>query len=304
MTHGHTFRPTDDFRDRLEREILLRHRQPATIPATRARAPIRRARGTAIVGLALVLGATAGFASAQIGRGAERDSLLAAARAEAMLANARRDLARAEVDDVERKVRAGLVDAEALLVVNADLAEAERRRNRLAIDIEEITTTGRSPRDDLNAPMVGGRDFVKLRIEADAMAAQARLRAAESAQATVDQRVRAGAASNLTGSAAALDVAMVRADLAVLFEKLSLRAEFLKSGTAIDELTRRLHTMQLRQDAAVLQQRLGVARERLTLVERQRSLGAVGDVELLRARLEVKETELSLQKTVQLLRAK
>jgi hypothetical protein len=265
---------------------------------------MRRTRAAAIVGVSLVLGGTAGFASAQIGHDAERDSLLSAARADAMLANARRDLARAELDELEKKVRAGVVAADALVQANAELADAERRRNRLTIDIQEITATGRAARDDLNAPVVNGHDFVKLRIEADAMGAQARLRAAESAQAIVDQRVRAGAASSVTGAEAALDVASARAELAVLVQKLALRAEFLTNGTPIEELTRRLNAAQLTQDASVLQKRLAVARERVTLAQRQRSLGMIGDAELLRAKLEVLEAELSLNKTVQQLRAK
>jgi outer membrane protein TolC len=133
---------------------------------------------------------------------------------------------------------------------------------------------------------------------------QARLRAAVAMQRHTDARINAGIASTVSSSAAALDVARVRAELAQLALKLSLRKEFLEKGTSIEQLTQRMHTAQLEQEVAVLQQMISMARDRLAIVERQRSTGAVGEVELLRARLEVLETELSLQNLQEQVRAK
>lgn len=294
MSDARTFRPSDEFRARLEAEILRRHREPAA-EAHRSIKRGTRLRSAVIASIALILGATAGFASAQIGRNAQRDSLLAAARADAEVADAQRDLARAEIREVERKLQLGLVGWDTSYQANVVLADAERRSNRLALDIEEIAATGASPRDELNAPVVAGRDFVKLRIEADLAAAQARLRSADAAQRMAEARMQAGLAPNASGTAVP-DVATVRAEMAILAEKLALRAEFLKNGTSIEELTRRLHLARLKQEANVLQQQLATAKDRLARVERQHALGVAGEIELLRAKLEVRETELGIQK--------
>jgi hypothetical protein len=302
MTREHTFRPGDEFRARLEQEVLRRHRMGSSIQPATGRSTRTRVRMGVIIVVSMVLGATAGFASAQVGRNAERDSLLAAARAEAALANSQRDLAQAMVNDVEQKLRAGLVGMETSIQANADLAVAEHRRKVLAIDIEEITATGASPRDDLNAPLVDGRDFVKQRIEADASVAQARLRAAENLLRIADARMRAGAGA--TDSPAALDAMTIRAELAVLAEKLALRNEFLKNGTSIGELAQRLDAARAKQDAGMLQERLAAARARLATFERQRSTAGVSEVELLRAKLAVLELEMSLARMQQAAQAR
>jgi hypothetical protein len=111
--------------------------------------------------------------------------------------------------------------------------------------------------------------------------------------------MRAGIGANAADSPAALEAMTLRAELAVLAEKLSLRNEYLKGGTSIEDLTRRLDAARARQDAGILQQRLAAARERLAAFEQQQSTGAGSQVEMLRAKLAVLELEMSLQRMPQ-----
>jgi hypothetical protein len=297
------YRPTDAFRERLEQEVLHRVRrgQPSHVHALPRRA--RWAKAAAIVIASASVGATAGFASAQIRQGSERDSLLASARAEAMLAKIRVDLARAQADDVSLKVRVGVLDQQSLDAATAELRDMEARRNRGGLDIEEITASGLPPRDDLTAPLVGTRDYVKMRIEVDLMAVQARLKAAEGRQAAAERMARVGAGPELA-AAVAVDVASARSEMSVLAEKLKLRAEFLDRGTSAAELATRLETAQVQADAYTAQAELRAAQERLVVIQKRRSAGVVGDVELLRAQLAVKEREVALQRLASRLRAR
>ena len=227
------YRPTDAFRERLEQEVLhrVRHAEPSRVHALPR--PTRWAKVAAIVIASASVGATAGFASAQIRQGGERDSLLASARAEAMLAKIRVDLARAQADDVSLKVRVGASDQQSLDAATAELRDMEARRNRGALDIEEITASGLQPRDDLTAPLVGSRDYVKMRIEVDLTAVQARLKAAEGRQAIAERMARVGAGPDVPATVA-VDVASAKSEMSLLAEKLKLRAEFLDRGTSAD----------------------------------------------------------------------
>ena len=65
---------------------------------------------------------------------------------------------------------------------------------RARYNIEEITATSQPPRDELSAPLVGGRDFVKDRIMLDLAAAQERLTTAEKVYSETERRARVGAA--------------------------------------------------------------------------------------------------------------
>jgi hypothetical protein len=302
MMNDIKYRPTPEFRDRLEWEVLRSYRR-----AGRARSSLVSPRSTwvraaAIVAVSIGIGTTAGLASAQISRSQEKDSLLAAARAEAMLAAMRRDIARAEADDVTRRVRAGVEDQQATERANAELRAMEMQLARIGLDMDEINASGRAPRDDLNAPLVNGRDFVKARIEAEASAAQQRLRAAEGNQGELERRARVGSATEIERLAGVVDVTRARAAMAVLAEKLRLRAEFVARNTPIDQLTRRLDRVQLQQDAVVAQQALALARARLELVEKQRGAGVANEVDVLRARLDVTQRNLELSRLATRLR--
>jgi hypothetical protein len=296
MTTTPEYRPTDQFRDHLEWEVRRRFRRADRDRMVTATRRPRWAKAAAIVAVSASIGATAGFASAQIRQNAGRDSLLASARAEAMLAKLRADLARAQADDMALRVRMGAVDQQSVDAAAAELREMDARRNRAGLNIEEILAAGLPPRDDLGAPLVNNRDYVKLRLELDLMGADARLKEAEGRRAIAERRARMGALVDGNLQTADVDAAMAKAELSVLAEKLKLRADFLEHATPADELARRADAAQLRADASVAQAQLAAARERLVLVEKRRGLGVADDVELLRAQLAVKEQELVLQK--------
>jgi hypothetical protein len=111
-----------------------------------------------------------------------------------------------------------------------------------------------------------------------------------------ESRLRLGAGSELARLEAELEGVQARAAMAALAERQNLRKEFLERGTAIEELLRRQQQAELRQEVLVAQRALAVARERLAVLEQRRARGAVEELEVLRARVEVRERELELQK--------
>lgn len=285
MTMDTTHRPTPQFREYLEGEVVRTFRRERLS---------RRLRGLAAVIAALAVGTTAGLASAQMGKGAQRDSLLQAATADLSLAAMRLELARAQHADASAKVKAGVLDASSLAAADAELRKMEAAAMRARLNMEEIRAASMPPRDDLNAPLVGGRDYVTERIQLELAVADMRMKAAEAARAEAERRARVGAASELTGLDAELELARARAALGVLAERQKLRKEFVERGTPGDELARRLQRQQLRLDAMVADQALGVARARLELVRKQRAAGVASELEQLKAEVELKEREAEL----------
>jgi hypothetical protein len=302
MTTSNRYKPTDEFRDNLEWEVLRRHRRNARASSGRSRST-RFAKAAVIVIVSMSIGVTAGFASAQISRGGAKDSLLADARATAMLAKTRLDIAKAEADDVQARVRVGAGDQEALLAALADVRAMDTRLATLALNIEEITASGQAPRDDLGAPLVSGRDYVRQRIALQASAVQARLKVAEETQANAERRFRAGVEDESVVTSTRLKVIHVQGQLFVLGEQLRLRDEFLSRGTSPAELVQRQEKAQLRADASFGMAELDAAKARLATTEKLRAVGKVSDVDLLRAQLAVKELELELSRLATRLRA-
>jgi hypothetical protein len=287
-----TYLPRPEFRAALESEVMRAYRRNDRAGAWARRRAQWRAAAAVVVSIAI--GTTSGLASAQIARSQERDSLLAAARADAMIASMRRDLARAQADDVDQKVRLGIEGEQTALRADAELRVMEMQLGRVGLNIEEIKASGHAPRDDLNAPVIAGRDFVKQRIEAEAAGVQQQLTAAEGTLAQVERRVRAGAGTEVERLAARVEVAKLRAAMTMLVTKLELRAEFVGKATPIADLARRLDRAQVQQDVLVAQEELALARARMSIVEKQRSAGLADEASELRARLDVTERQIQL----------
>jgi hypothetical protein len=285
ITQADVHRPTEAFRDFLEEEVARGFRHGRAM---------RRIRLAAVVLLSVALGTTGGLASAQIRESSQRDSLLEAAQADATLVQARLGLAKAKLEDARRMVAIGMATPEWSTGAELEVRQMEAQLARVAANINEIKATSQAPRDELNAPVVNGRDFVKDRIQYRLMAAQQQLQAAEAAQAEAARRVRVGAATELESLEPDLSLARARRDFAVLAERLALRKEFLERGTPIDQLTRRLEQAELRQDVVVAQRSLEVARTRAAALAKRKAVGAVGELELMKAQVELKEREIEL----------
>ena len=297
-------RPTTDFREHLEWEVVSAFRRQRRLNARHHAQLSRWLRAAAIVIVSVAIGASATLASAQIRQDARRDSLIDAAAADYTLAALRLQIARDQLSTVTRQTAAGAGGTSAELDAQADVRAKEARLMRVRLNLEEIRIGSQAPRDDLNAPLVNGRDFVKERLQVDLMAAQQRLTAAESAFGEMERRVRVGASTELDRLDAEGAVTRARAAMAVLAERLALREEYLSKHTPVDQLTRKLEDFQLTQDAAVAQQALSAARARFEHVSKQQSVGLASDIDLQRARLDVMEREVELQRIAQQLQAR
>jgi hypothetical protein len=286
--------PRPEFRERLEEEIIRAYRREVRIGATRGPRRHRQLRAAGIIALCIAVGAASGLASAQVRDLVRRDSLVEASSAELALIGLRLELARAQFEEASRKARVGALGLESLAAAEDELRAMETKAARARKNLEEVRASSQPPRDELNAPLVGGRDFVRERIQLDLLAAQREMLAAERVLEEVEKRREVGLTNRLSQQHAELDLTRARAALAVLAERQMLRREFLDRGTPTDQLLRRLEGIQLREDVRVGLEALKVAKSRTEELKRQRSVGNSSELEVMRAEVEVKELELQL----------
>jgi len=286
-------RPTADFRDFLEGEVIREYRRRRTF---------RRLRAAAVIIVSAGIGMSATLASAQVREASVKDSLLSALQADAMIAKLRLDLLRAQVAEEQKLVNVGARAAGDVPSLEA-LRELEAAVTRIRLNMAEVEASGRSPRDELNAPLVSGRDFVRERLEVGAMIAQVRLAAAERALEEAARRVRVGAASPLESADREATVARLRGEVAVVAERLKARADYLGEGTDVHELTVRIERTEVQQAVLAAQSSVRNAQARLDLVQRQQKAGAATDLDVLKAQVEVKMQELELQKLLKRLQS-
>jgi hypothetical protein len=296
MTSESTNSPSPAFRSQLEWEVTRAFRREARLGARTRDRRQRWLRAATLVAVSVAVGATAGLASAQVRESVRRDSLLDAARAELSLTQLRLQLAQAAFADVTKKIKIGAASSEGLVQAERDLRAMEARLAKSQLNILEIRATSLAARDELNAPLVNGRDFVLERIQFDLQEAQLQLVAAEAAFSNTESRFRTGVSTELAQAEAQLDLEKARRTLALLAERMTLRREFVERATPADQLMTRLGVSEVRLDALLAQKALELSRLRLKTVENQRAIGAADEVDVMRARIEVKERELDLQR--------
>ena len=293
MTTDTMHHPTPEFRDFLEGEITREFRQHRSFA---------RVRIAAVVLATIAAGTTAGLASAQIRQGVQRDSLMESAQSELALVAMRLELVRAMLAEVEVKFKSGIVGQTSLTNAESELRQMESLAMRRKLNVDEIRASSSQVRDDLNAPLVGTRDFVTERLQLDLFAAQQRLTSAERAQVEAERQLRVGAVGELAALDAGLDVIKARSALGALVERRKLRKEFVDQGTAGEQLNRRFQQAQVRFDAVVAQETMNVLRLRLEAVRKQHAVGVAQELDVLRAEIALKEQEAELQLLVRQMR--
>ncbi|MBK6495428.1 MAG: hypothetical protein IPG05_10040 [Gemmatimonadetes bacterium] len=163
--------PTPAFVAGLEEAVLRAYREADAIPVI-PRAPSTRWRDWGRIAAVLLLGAALGiggqFASAQVRDAKTRSEIERSVMAERELQSFRLELAKQEVKRIDAAVRLGGMPARALMEATREQRVGESAVQRLDLDLAEVRLSNAPPRNELSAPLVGGRDFVleRLRLRA------------------------------------------------------------------------------------------------------------------------------------------
>jgi hypothetical protein len=294
--------PTPEFLAHLEWQI-----ETALRRETRLNAPtssrLWRFRSVLVAVAALLVGAVAGMAPGFAQESRERDQLLETAKVEQSLANMRLDLAHADYDGARRRVDAGTADRETLLAAEEQVRTMETRVAHIQLDIDEIRATSAAPRNELDAPLVGTRDFVKERLTLDLQAAERALTASEQELARQEKRWDIGMISQPTLLQAQTDVADARSRIELVKGTLDLRQRALRGEIKSVDLGRARRRLELTLEANRLDGDLTLAHAQVEEARRRLGAGQGADVDLKRAELHVAERQLALQHVQQELRA-
>lgn len=286
------------FRAALEQEIVQELRRGhglADPPSTRVRRR-DRIRTVALLAIGLLLGVGTQLASAQVQESRQRTELESAKEAERASVALRVRLAKRAEEEARKAFDVGAVSRQALLAASADLRAVEIAYARLGIDLAEIKATAAPPRDELWAPLVASRDFVKERLQMEGMVAQQRLRDAETESAEVDRAFRIGATGRAEVSDATLDVSDAKLAFNRIVTRINVREQFLKEGLPPEAVTQRLDRMEAMLEIQHMQARLAAAEARLQRVRERVDAGVSTRVEGLRAELEVLEVQEQIQR--------
>ena len=286
--------PTPEFRAHLEWQVqtALRRESRLSSPVSGSR---RHLGAVLVVIAALATGGIAGIASERVQDARQRTQLIEAARSEVMLLNVRLELVRATYQEMRRKFDVGTVDRETLLSVEREMRGLEGSLARGRLDIEEIELTSAAPRNDLDAPLVGKRDFVRERLTLDMAAAESTLAAAEQSVAQAQERIDVGMAPRGVRLQAESDLAFARARMHLLRAKLELRQHYLKGEIKGEAVAPTLRRTELTLQLVRSQRGVEIARQRLDEVQRLFDVGQGTELDVKRSQVELLERQLEIK---------
>jgi hypothetical protein len=298
--------PAAEFRARLERDVLdtLRRESRVSPPSPGAPAAWRSPWRTALpLAAGLVLGVGVQFAAGQVQDARQRTAVVATLTQDRQLAAVKLEIARSAYDLARQRFDVGAGSRPALLAAEADLREREAAVKRVDLDIEEARRTATDPRNDLWAPKIGDRDFVKERLTLDAYTWQQRASSLSGAVAEVRRAVDAGASPHSALEEAEAALADAQAEFNLRAYKLTLRDQFLEQHLTPEELGRRLQRFQVTTDVRRMRGQLALAESRLKRVNEGAAVGVVGALETKQAELEVLQLRFELSKLATQLKA-
>ena len=292
---GESHQITPEFRAHLEWQITSAVRRQTRF-AEPTGGGASRLHVAVVAVVALFVGGIAVTASGELQDAKQRDLLIATANQEEALVRMRVELARADLQEVQRRFETGTSDRPALQAAQRQLRAMEMELQRIRLDMEEIQQTSAAPRNDLQAPLVGKRDFVRERLGLQLDTAERGLAAAEEGLAQAKQRVSVGVAPMTAQLQADAELAAARARLQELRIAIEMRGRSVTGDVKVEELAAEQRRRQLMLQQEVVQQQLQIARARIEELRRLVEIGTASQLDLKRLEVEMLEREVELQK--------
>lgn len=287
--------PTPEFRAHLEWQIETALRRESRLAEPVTTRPRRWVAPLALAA-ALAIGGIAGVASERVQDAQERDRLIERVQSELELAQLRLDLARGEYEQTRGRFEIGVADRERLEAAERRMREMEAAVERLRLDIEEIRATSAPPRTELDAPLVGQRDFVRERLALELAQAQRALVGAERAVEEARRRIEIGTRPPAALLQAQTELTRARAEMQRLRGMLDLRQRAVQGELKAEELFRTVQRMTLTLQLERGQQELQLARARVEELRRLVDVGLAAPLDFKRAEVELLEREVELKR--------
>lgn len=246
--------------------------------------------------MGLMLGFGADFVAAQVHSAQERDQLIDAATAQRELLTTRVALAEEALKRARALFFQGLVSRDVLLAAEDEVRGVQSQRERLDLDIIETRATAARPRDELWAPLVGGRDFVSDRLKIEAAARQRALTVAEQRQRDAQRLLRLGLVAPSVEATTVAGVRDAERQLALIAKQLELRRRFFAEQLTSEAVTRDDQRLVVEADVDRTLAELSLALDRAALAQARLKIGDTSELETLRAKLDALELSATLDK--------
>ena len=223
-----TFEPDNQFVERLEWQLASELRRRTGLRKVRATVAVPRAAVAAALLTGILLAGVAAIKAADLVQDSWRKRIeVARAETEVRLQEARLGSQKDRITEVEKRLAVGLIPQEDHLVAQTALGKAALDLERAQLNLDEVRRSGITPREELYAPLVGGRDFVAERLKLEMREGELELQVLAARAGQLEEKQRVGLVSPDEARSAARDAAARRTRIEEIRGRLELRERFL-----------------------------------------------------------------------------
>ncbi len=296
-----TIEPNEQFVDALEQRLRDGIRRRALFDEPRATTRRFQWKGTrmlataSLMSLSLVLGATGTYAVVSHDVGAQRELLMQKASILLEQAQVRLDQKQTALAELLPLIEQGMAEEIVAVEYRQRVGEAVSELKCRELDLQETEITGRSPANDLTAPVIKGEDFVLQRLESQLQAVDLEYKLAQTEWERIEKLVGQGLISDGETIAGKADVQEAQWALARLQKRIELRKSFINGEIEAEEVELRALLREAEGDYDVAATRIKAMRLNLQRISALHEQGSATLSEIREAETAVREGESNLQ---------
>jgi multidrug resistance efflux pump len=287
--------PDGQFVDRLGWQLSSEFRRLERLRTSGKVAVPRRLVATSLMAGVLLSGVAAIKAADYFKDSWRKRIELARVTTEVELTKVRLASFREQVARTEDLFARGLIEAEQRTMMAFAAESAQRDLDRALLNQDEVESSGRPPRDELYAPIVGGRDFVSERLRNEIASVEAYLDMVAKRWERVDDLVNAGLVHEAERGAIQAEIDSRKAAIEGLLERLELRKRFVAREITARELEVRERKSVADKNLAEARARVGHMTKEMERLQGLEARGLVSPIETSQLRYGLEEAEARLK---------
>jgi hypothetical protein len=292
------FEPDSRFVDRLEWQLASEFRRKDRLnPAAGKVAVPRYVVALSLAAGVLLMGVAATKAADLIKDSWRKKIEVARLETEVKLKNAFLDFKKEALARAETQVSMGLISEDEALVSKLGVERAASDLKRSLVDLEEVKASGETPRNELYAPAVGGRDFVSERLEIDKKTLEADLSLRRGrTERHLKEKVDLGLIPKSGWDDFQASLAVQEAGIGDIEKRLDLRRRLLTGEISAEEMEIQDRTAAAERELRQARSSVDSFQRRLELLRAKQAVGMISEAEIrgYQFALDAAQAELSL----------
>jgi len=291
------FEPDGEFLDKLEWQLASEFRRMSRLKPAAGRVAVPRWVVAFSLAAGVLLMGVAAIKAADSIKGAWRKRIeVAKLETDVKLKRAFLEFKKESASKAEMQASVGMIREDEYLAMKLGAERAALDLERSLLDLDEVKASGETPRNELYASLVGGRDFVSERLAIERKVLELDLASRRARLERLKQRVDLGIAPRDWLDESLASTAVQEAAIGDVEKRLDLRKQFIAGAMTAEEVEIQDRMTAAERDLRQAQSTVDSLKRRLESLQAKEAVGMISntEVEQVQFGLSYAQSQLSL----------